>query len=140
VRITPHLCFYGQCEEAFRHYQRVLGGEIITMLRYRDSPMAAQVETQWHSRILHATLKAGELELTGGDVLSDDSHPPSGFFVTLSVDGLDRAEQVFDLLGDGGKIGFPFQKTFWSLGFGVLTDRFGVPWKINCAQARVDID
>jgi PhnB protein len=133
MRISPHLCFYGQCEAAFRHYQKVLGGEIVTMLRYGESPMAAQVATQWHSRILHATLKVGELELTGVDVLSDDYQPPSGFFVTLSIDELDEAERVFKSLVEGGTTRLPFQKTFWSAGFGVLTDRFGVPWEINCA-------
>jgi uncharacterized glyoxalase superfamily protein PhnB len=68
VRINAHLCFDGQCEAAFRTYHQVLGGTIVTMLKYGESAMATQVEPQWHDRIVHATLQLGELELTGVDV------------------------------------------------------------------------
>jgi PhnB protein len=136
MRISPHLCFNGQCEVAFRHYQQVLGGQIATMLSYGDSPMAAQVEPRWHSRIIHATLKLDEYELTGVDVPTNDYQRPAGFFVTLSIADLDKTERIYRALSDGGTIGMPLQKTFWSAGFAVFTDRYGVPWEINCAQPR----
>jgi len=135
VRISPHLCFDGQCEAAFRAYHQILGGAIVTMLKYGDSPMATQVEPRWHDRIVHATLQFGELELIGVDVFPDDYQRPQGFFVTLTISELAKAKQIFISLSEGGEIRLPFQTTFWSAGFGVLIDRFGVPWEINCAQA-----
>jgi PhnB protein len=134
VRISPHLCFDGQCEAAFRAYHQILGGAIVTMLKYGDSPMAIQVEPRWHDRIVHATLQFGELELTGVDVFPHDYQRPQGFFVTLTISELAKAKQIFISLSEGGEIRLPFQTTFWSAGFGVLIDRFGVPWEINCAQ------
>lgn len=135
MRISPHLCFDGQCEAAFRAYHQILGGAIVTMLKYGDSPMATQVEPRWHDRIAHATLQFGELELTGVDVFPHDYQRPQGFFVTLTISELAKAKQIFISLSEGGEIRLPFQTTFWSAGFGVLIDRFGVPWEINCAQA-----
>jgi PhnB protein len=135
VRISPHLCFDGQCEAAFRAYRQILGGAIVTMLKYGESPMATRVEPQWHDRIVHATLQFGELELTGVDVFPQDYRRPQGFFVTLTISELVEAQQIFLSLSEGGEIRLPFQTTFWSAGFGVLIDRFGVPWEINCAQA-----
>ncbi len=133
--ISPHLCFDGQCKVAFLHYQQLLGGTIVTMLTYGESPMAADVETRWHDRIVHATLQFGELELIGADLFPDDYRKPQGFFVTLTIDDLAEAERVYSSLADGGEVCLPFQSTFWSAGFGVLVDQFGVPWEINCGQA-----
>jgi uncharacterized glyoxalase superfamily protein PhnB len=131
MRISPHLCFDGQCREAMQLYHRVLGGDLQTMLTYGESPMAASIESRWHDRVVHATLVLGEIELTGVDMLPDTYQRPQGFFVTLSVAGIDRARKVFASLGEGGVIKLPFGKAFWSPGFGILTDRFGIPWEIN---------
>jgi PhnB protein len=134
VRISPHLMFDGQCEAAFGLYHRVLGGSL-RMLRFGDSPMATEVDPEWHDRIVHATLQIGDLELAGADVLTEDYREPQGFSVILSLDNLGKAERVYSALATGGEARFPFQSTFWSPGFGALIDRFGVPWEVNCAQA-----
>lgn len=130
VRIAIHLWFDGQCEAAFGFYHRLLGGELTTMMKYGDSPLAGTVEPRWRDRILHATLRLGDQELLGADVMPKDYARPQGFYALLSLRGLAEAQRVFDALADGGKIGMPLQKTFWSEGFGVVTDRFGVPWEI----------
>ena len=131
MRISPHLCFDGQCRAAFESYQRILGGKIQTMLTYGGSPLASQVDPEWHDRIVHATLVLDDLELTGVDLLPRDYRKPQGFFVTLTIEGLERAREIFTKLSEEGEVQLSFQQTFWSPGFGVLVDRFGVPWEIN---------
>lgn len=131
MRISTHLCFDGKCREAIQLYQRTLGGTIETMLTYGESPMASSTDPRWHDRIVHATLVLDKVELTGVDMLPGSYHRPQGFFVTLTVDGVARAKEIFAALSQGGAIHVPFEKTFWSPGFGVLTDRFSVPWEIN---------
>lgn len=96
--------------------------------------MAAKVEQQWHDRILHASMQSGDIELTGVDLLPRDYRKPQGFFVTLTIEGTIRANRIFASLADGGEVRLPFQPTFWSPGFGVVIDRFAVPWEINTAQ------
>lgn len=131
MRISTHLCFDGQCREAIQLYQRTLGGTIQTMLTYGESPMASSTDPRWHDRIVHATLVLDKVELTGVDMVPGSYHRPQGFFVTLTVDGVVRAKEIFVALSQGGAIHVPFERTFWSPGFGVLTDRFSVPWEIN---------
>jgi PhnB protein len=136
MRISPHLCFDGQCREAMQLYQSILGGKIETMLTYGESPMASSTDSQWHNRIVHATLLVGDVELTGVDMIPDSYQRPQGFFVTLGVDGVERARQIFRSLCQNGTVRVPFEKTFWSPGFGVLVDRFGIPWEINASGGQ----
>jgi PhnB protein len=86
---------------------------------------------------VHATLSLGEVELTGVDMIPGSYQRPQGFFVTLAVDGVARAQQIFKSLGQSGEIRVPFEETFWSPGFGVLVDRFGVPWEVNANAGQV---
>jgi PhnB protein len=104
------------------------------MLTYGESPTAADVDPQWHDRIVHATLELGELELAGADMLPHDYRKPQGFSVILAVDDTAKAARIFSELAVGGTIQFPFQQTFWSAGFGVLVDRFAVPWEVTASQ------
>ncbi len=133
MRITAHVSFDGQCREAFVAYQRILGGNLTTLMTYGESPIAASVDAKWHGRILHATLELDGAELNGADVLPQDYRRPQGFSVTLSISGVERARDIFAALAEGGEVHMPFQATFWSPGFGVLVDRFGTPWEINSA-------
>jgi len=134
MRITPHLYFDGKCEEAFLEYHRILGGRITTMMKYGESPMAPQIEPKWHNRIVHASLKLDDFELAGVDALPHEYKKPQGFSVILTVASHAEAKRLFLLLSDSGEVRLPFQETFWSAGFGVLLDRFNVPWEIHCAQ------
>lgn len=140
VRISAHLIFDGQCREAFVAYQRILGGTLATFMTFGESPLAASVDAKWHARILHATLDLDGAELNGADVLPHDYQRPQGFSVILNLSGVERAHQIFAALAEDGKVSMPFQSTFWSPGFGVVVDRFGTPWEINCAAGRTGAD
>ena len=131
MRLSPHLTFGGRCEEAFHFYERVFGGRLAALLRYGESPMANEVGPEWQDKILHATLKLGDhQELLGADVPSHE--PPRGLFVLAAVGDEAKATEVFAALSEGGDVKMPLQKTFWSPAFGVVVDRFGVPWEVTC--------
>jgi len=136
MKLNPHVSFGGQCEVAFRFYERCLGGEIITMLTYGNSPMAEQVPPEFRGKIVHATLTLGASVLYGADVVPDRYQPPSGFHLTIGLDDPDQAEVIFHALSENGIVQMPLQKTFWAVLFGVLVDQFGVSWEINCARAE----
>jgi PhnB protein len=133
MRVSPHLVFDGQCKDAFEYYRRVLGGEL-GMLTYGDSPAANEVDPKWHDRIVHATLKVGDFDLAGADALPQDFEKPQGFYVLLHVEGAGEAARIFGELAVGGTVRVPFGPTFWSPGFGVLLDQFGVPWEVGIAE------
>jgi PhnB protein len=134
MNLSFHLTFEGKCEAAFAFYERCLGGTIVTMLRYGDSPMAAQTPQDWQDKIVHATIDIHGNTLAGADALPKDYAPPRGFFVLLDIDDPLNAERIFRSLSENGTVHMPIQETFWAARFGVLVDRFGIPWEINCGR------
>jgi PhnB protein len=135
MKLTPHLVFGGQCEAAFQFYERALGGKILTMLAYGDSPMAETVPPEWRGKILHATLTVGDSTLMGADAVPEQYERPRGFHVALGIDDPVEAERVYRALAENGTVQMPLQETFWALRFGVLVDQYGISWEINCEQA-----
>ena len=97
--------------------------------------MAQQVPPDWRSKIIHATLMVGDRVLMGSDAPPEHYEQPKGFSVSLSVDNPKEAERIFNALAEKGTVRMPLQKTFWSPCFGVLVDRFGIPWMVSCEQA-----
>ena len=135
MKWNAHLSFNGDCQAAFQFYEQCFGGRIITMLTYGDSPMANDVPPEWREKILHATLTAGTSVLMGTDVLPNQYQELKGFHIVLGIEDPLEAERIFHALAQNGKVLMPIQKTFWAVRFGVLVDRFGIPWEINCEQA-----
>jgi len=135
MQLNPHLAFNGQCEAAFKFYQQCLGGTIQAMMTYGESPMADQVPSEWRDKIIHATLIVGETALTGGDVPPDSYELPRGFSVTIQINDPADAERIFGALSEGGTVTLPLEQTFWAARFGMVVDRFGIPWMVNCGQA-----
>ena len=136
MKINPHLHFNGNCEAAFKFYEKVLNGKIETMMTYAGSPIEAQVPPEWRDKILHATLMAGEAVLMGADAPPDRYVVPKGFTVALHVTEPSEAETIFHNLAENGSIQMPIQQTFWTLRFGMCTDQFGTPWMVNCTPAE----
>ncbi len=134
MRLNPHLSFNGQCQSAFEYYEKSLGGKITLMMTYGDSPMAAESAPDWRAKIIHASLTFGDQLLTGSDATPDLYQKPQGFSVLLSVDAAAEADRIFKALADQGTVQMPVQETFWALRFGMLIDRFGTPWMINCSR------
>src|SRR6266851_5304887 len=132
MQLNPHLNFNGQCEEAFKFYQQCLGGTQQTMMTYGDSPMADQVPSEWRDKIIHATLIVGETALMGGDAPPDRYEEPRGFSIGIQINDPTEAERMFHALAENGKVTMPLQQTFWAARFGMLVDRFGIPWMVNC--------
>ena len=52
MQLNAHLTFNGQCEAAFRFYEKCLGGKIVVMMMYGDSPMAEQTPPAWRKKII----------------------------------------------------------------------------------------
>jgi PhnB protein len=131
MQIDPYLTFSGTCEEAFTFYEKTFGGKIEFKMTHAESPMAAQTAPEWRNKIMHISLRVGERVLLGSDAPPQYQQQPQGFSVSVSVKDVAEAEKVFGALAEGGKVNMPFAETFWSPGFGMLIDRFGIPWMVN---------
>jgi PhnB protein len=132
VRITPYLSFDGQCEAALQFYERCLGGKIVYMKTYAQSPVATQVPPEWGKRVYHATFSIGDQTIGAADAPPGAYRSPQGFSLTLDIDAPAEADRLFERLSEHGTVQMPVQETDWARRFAVLTDQFGVPWIINC--------
>src|SRR5271167_3780848 len=132
MQLNPYLTFNGQCEAAFKFYEKALGGKIEAMIPHTGTPAAEHVPPEWREKIMHARLIVNGQALMGSDAPPDHYKEPKGFSVSLQFKDEAEGARVFNALAEGGKVGMPLQKTFWAAGFGTLVDRFGIPWMINC--------
>jgi PhnB protein len=135
MELSPYLLFNGQCEAAFKFYEKCLGGKIEAIMTFGQSPMAQQVPAEWGNKVIHARLNIGGMIVLGSDPPPDRYQPPQGFSVSISVKEPAETERIFQELAQNGKVQMPIQKTFWSVRFGMLVDQFGIPWIVNCEQA-----
>jgi PhnB protein len=131
MHFVPYLSFDGNCREAFTFYHQVFGGDLVAMISHEDMQIP-DLGDEWKDRIMHARLIVGNSALMGGDAPPDVYSPPTGFSASVQVDSVDEAERIFGGLADGGNIQMPIEEQPWAIRFGMVTDRYGIPWMVNC--------
>ncbi|MEO8596225.1 MAG: VOC family protein [Candidatus Solibacter sp.] len=130
--VTPYINFNSTCREAIEFYKSALQAEVVFMQTYGESPMAGMASADL---IMHCTIKVGDSVVMMCD--SPQPVPPGGnLSLTLGLDDPERAREIFDRLAEGGAVIMPLEKTFWAEAFGMVTDRFGVPWMVNCEAPK----
>ena len=133
--MNVYLSFNGECEAAFKFYEECLDAKLGQAFRYAGTPLADQVPADWQNKIMHASLTIGEHVVMGGDVAPDGYEKPKGFSLSLQIKSTAQAEHIFHLLAKEGTVMVPLEKTFWAARFGMVVDRFGIPWLINCEES-----
>jgi PhnB protein len=134
MEVAPYLMFLGNCKEAFEFYEKALGGKL-DMMTYGQSPEAAKMPAAMHNQVIHARLAVGAGAIMGADCPPEHYNKPQGFSVSVVTKDPAETERVFNALAQDGQVNMPLQQTFWSAKFGMLQDRFGISWMVNCAQA-----
>lgn len=129
MEMAPYLVFNGNCKEAFTFYQSVLGGEL-TVMTHAEAPMDTPPASA--DLVMHARLETDGQALMGSDNEPGASETPASFAVSVGYSTAEDAERVFAGLAAGGTVTMPIDETFWAIRFGMLTDKFGVPWMVNC--------
>jgi PhnB protein len=129
--VQPYLNFDGRCEEAIEFYRSALGAEVLFLHRFKDAPDPSMISPGSENKIMHVTLRIGEKTVQASDGRCTGKSSFQGFSLSLTVATDAEAEKAFAALSNGGQVQMPLGKTFWTSGFGMLTDRFGVPWMVN---------
>jgi PhnB protein len=130
MKLTTYLNYGGNCEEAFRFYEKHLGGKITRLITWAQQPDTSNVPSGWEKAILHARIELGGTELAAADVPGDRFQPMRSAYLTLSVDSIEEAERIHALLSEGGQIFMPMEETFFAFRFSMLRDKFGTSWMI----------
>ena len=132
MQVNPYLFFNGNCEEALKYYQKVLNAEIEAILPYENGPAEMPTSPEWKKKVMHAKITIDGEVIMASDAPPGHFHKPQGFSVSLTVKDPTEAERKFKALSEGGAVNMAFAKTFFSKGFGMCVDQFGIPWMVHC--------
>jgi PhnB protein len=132
--VEPYLSFEGRCEEAINFYRTALGAEVMMMMRFKESPDRSMETPGTADKIMHASLRIGQTRVMMSDGQCSGPSGFKGISLSISVPDAAKAQSVFAALSAGGQVHMPLTKTFFSPSFGVVADRFGVPWMVIVGQ------
>jgi PhnB protein len=133
MQVQPYLAFEGRCEEAIEFYKSALGAELAMLVRFKDHPQPQppeMVHSGTENKVMHARLRLGDSIVMMSDGRCMGSTDFRGICLSLTAVDKSEAEKYFNALAEGGKVSMPFGPTFFSPGFGMVDDRFGVPWMV----------
>ena len=138
MKVESYLMFEGRCDEALEFYRHALGAQVTMLMRYKDNPEPAAGEGcadgsgpgPTPEMVMHASFTVGDTQIMASDGMGSGHASFQGISLALSPANAADAKRYFDALADGGKVQIPLTKTFFSQAFGMVADRFGVPWMV----------
>ncbi len=134
MNLEPYLSFKGDCAEAFKFYETVLGGKITFVMTYGEAPPGSPVPPDMKDKVMHASMTIGDTVVMGADAPVHSASAPAGFSISIGVATAEEAEKIYAALSEGGTIKVPIGETFWAQRFAMFTDKFSIPWMINCEK------
>ena len=149
MQFIPYFNFDGNCAQAMAFYAQVFGGKIVHQSTFGEIPAAEGMPPMPEAaknRIMHIHLQIGAQALMASDTMPAQPgqgseacgggyQKPQGMWISIGVADAAEGQRVFTALAEGGAVAMPFAATFWSPGFGMVTDRFATPWMINVQAA-----
>lgn len=134
AEVNPYIAFKGDCREAIEFYKTALGAEVVFTQTFGESPMSSMGPA---NNIMHSTIRVGHSTI----MMCDDPRPEAAadsgnISLAISLKDPEQARQLFGSLSQDGSVIMPIQKTYWAEAFGMVTDKFGVKWMLNCEAPR----
>ncbi|MCT4715262.1 VOC family metalloprotein YjdN [Enterobacteriaceae bacterium H18W14] len=139
MSVSPYIFFDGTCEEAIAFYQQAIGAQLLFKMTFGEMPNEEESSEDCASgfnwpddKIMHANVRIGDNEVMMSDGnMCADRVKHTGYALSLATKDLAQGQSWFDNLAAGGDVTMPWGETFWAKGFGMLTDKYGIPWMIN---------
>lgn len=134
MKANTYLLFDGDCEAACAFYERTLGAKTLSVMRYDGAPGCEGMSADWKGKVLHARFALGDVVVMASDCPPDRYVKPQGYAVTLNTETAAEADRLFQALAEGAQVTMPIDKTFFAERFGMLIDKFGIPWMVSCER------
>ena len=132
MKVQPYITFGGRCEEALEFYKKSIGAEVTSLMRWKESPdKDMKGPPGYEEKVMNAAFRIGETQMMADDGMGEKTAEFKGMTLCIEVADDIEAKRVFTALGEGGKVTMPLAQTFWTSSFGMLTDKFGVPWMVT---------
>ena len=136
MELEPYLFFSGNCEEALNFYKGIFGGEISGISRWKDAPAEMGMPADLGERIMHSNFKSPTMKFMASDSRPTTQYGEGRISLSLGTSDVAEAQRVWNALSKGGTIDVAFEDTFWGAKFGMVTDKYGVDWMINCQKEQ----
>ena len=136
MQVSVHLTFNGNCQEAMELYCKLMDGKILSITTFGETPAGQDVPDDWQGKVVHGTMSLGNIAVATADIPPERYQSSQGINMFIEIEDPDEASRVFARLAEGGEVQMPIQETFWAKRFGVVVDRFGIPWEVNCSQEQ----
>ena len=139
MRVQPYLLFDGRCEEALNFYADALGAEILSLMRFKDSPLAEETGARppgSGDMIMNASFRIGNSLLMASDGLCGGNPQFKGVSLSITLPDAAQANRIFAALAEGGEVLMPMTETFFAQRFGMVADRFGLTWLVLAAPVE----
>ena len=134
MKVQPYITFGGRCEEALEFYKKAIGAEVTGLMRWKESlDKDMKGQSGYEEKVMNAAFRIGETQLMADDGMGEKTAEFKGMTLVIEVADDAEAQRVFTALGEGRSVTMPLMKTFCASSFGMLTDKFGVPWMVNVA-------
>ena len=142
TKLNIYLNFAGNSEEAFKFYKSVFGGELTSVIRFKDMPMeGVKIPKEDEDKIMHIGLPIGKEDV----LMASDSLESLGqkliqgnnVYISAHPESKEKAEKIFKALSVGGEIEMPIADQMWGDYYGSLKDKFGVLWMVNYSYPKV---
>jgi PhnB protein len=132
--LNPYLSFAGNCQEALNFYKDAFGGEVVSIQTFGEAPVDMEGITK--DSIMHSEFRAEGVSFMASDALSPARAGSGNITLNITLDSEQEQDTVFSKLADGGKVTMPLNDTFWGARFGMLIDKFGISWMLNCEKKK----
>lgn len=134
IQINPYLTFNGNCREAMAFYQACLGGDL-TFQTVAETPIADQCPSGMQQHIMHSQLVKDEAVLMATDMTQADGvKPGNDMAISVNFDSENEIRNCYSKLSADGTIIDPLKKAFGNSLFGVVQDKYGKVWMLNCEK------
>jgi len=134
MELEPYLLFDGKCEEALNFYKGIFGGNV-DLMRWKDAPADSggpPITAETKDRVMHGRFKSNGFSFMASDATPGKTYGEGPISLSINLTDTAEAERIFNALAGGGNVEMPMQEMFWGAKFGMLTDKYGIDWMINC--------
>ncbi|HTQ13679.1 MAG TPA: VOC family protein [Rhizomicrobium sp.] len=128
MHTNVYLHFSGDCADAIKFYEKAMGAKTETVMPFSGAPPSGNLPPEWKDKIMHGSIRVGSTSVQVTDAPPGMYARPQGFRVTLNVDSPADADRIFKALAEGGAVQMGIEETFFAHRFGMVTDKFGIPW------------
>lgn len=139
MSINVYMIFNGNCQEAVEYYAQVFGAQHTEISRFGDMPPepGQEMPEEMKNRVMHTSLNIHGSTVMFSDGMTDAPITAgNNINVTVLSDDLEKIREEFNHLARDGKVRMDMQETFWSSGYGIVQDKYGIEWMFSHDDGR----